>query len=182
MIEKWKTLSQKLIGNFRIFDLFQYERKHPKTHKISSFYGLNSVNWVNIIPITKDDEIILVEQYRHGIDATSLEIPAGLVELNEEPKNAAMRECIEETGYQGEGEATFLGRVRPNPAYLNNFCYHYIWLNCEKKYEQNLDENEDINVIKLPFNQIKNMIESGEIDHSLVISALYYFEKNHLFN
>lgn len=177
MIEKWKTLSKKLIGNFRIFDLFQYEREHPKTHKTTNFYAMDSTNWVNIIPITSDNEIILVEQYRHGIDSTTLELPAGLMELNEDPKDAAMRECLEETGYEGEGDAIFLGRVKPNPAYLNNFCYHYLWLNCKKKYDQHLDENEDINVIKLPISKIKDMIESGEIDHSLVISALFFYKK-----
>ena len=176
MMEKWKTLSKKLVGNFKIFELFQYEREHPNTHKINNFYGLKSYNWVNIIPLTRVNEIILVEQYRHGIDAPAIEIPAGLIELNEDSKDAAMRECMEETGYQGEGNAIFLGKVKPNPAFLNNYCYHYLWLNCEKKCEQKLDENEDINVIKVPFNHIKAMIESGEIDHSLVISALYYYE------
>ena len=177
MAKKWKTLSGNFIGNFKIFDIFLYEREHPKSLKVSNFYGLHSTNWVNIIPITQDNEIILVEQYRHGIDKSAIEVPAGLIELNEDPKSAAMRECIEETGYQGEGEAIFLGKVRPNPAFLDNYCYHYLWLNCEKRYEQNLDENEDINVLKVPFNKIKEMIESGEIDHSLVISALYYYEK-----
>ena len=178
MHKKWKTISTEFIGNFRIFELFQYEREHPKTHKISNFFGLNSTNWVNIIPITKDNEIILVEQYRHGIDASAIEIPAGLIEKNEEPKFAAMRECIEETGYEGEGEAIFLGKVRPNPAFLNNYCYHYLWLNCEKKYAQNLDENEDINVLKVSFDEIKKMINRNEIDHSLVISALYHYERS----
>ena len=177
MIEKWRTLSKELIGNFRIFDFFQYEREHPKTHKISRFYGLESADWVNIIPITNDNEIILVEQYRHGIDDAAIEIPAGLIEPNEEPKFAAMRECLEETGYQGEGEAIFLGRVRPNPAFLNNYCYHYLWQNCEKKFEQSLDENEDINIIKVPLNIIKDMIVRSEINHSLVISAMFYYEK-----
>jgi 8-oxo-dGTP pyrophosphatase MutT (NUDIX family) len=179
MIEKWETLSKEFIGNFKIFDIFQYERKHPKTKKISKFYGLNSSNWVNIIPITKENEIILVEQYRHGSDVPEIEIPAGLIEPNEKPIVAAMRECMEETGYKGKEEPVFLGKVKPNPAFLNNYCFHYLWLNCEKKYEQSLDENEDINIIKIPFNQIKTMIENNEINHSLVISALFYYENKY---
>jgi 8-oxo-dGTP pyrophosphatase MutT (NUDIX family) len=177
MIKKWKTLSKKIIGNFRIFELFQYEREHPNTHRISQFYGLSSTNWVNIIPITKDNKIILVEQYRHGIDTSAIEIPAGLIELNEDPKIAAMRECMEETGYQGGSEAIFLGKVRPNPAFLDNWCYHYLWLNCEKKFEQNLDENEDINVLKIPMDEMQEMINNGKINHSLVISAMFHYNK-----
>ena len=180
MIKKWKTLSEELIGNYRIFNLFRYKREHPKTEKTNTFYGLNASNWVNIIPITKENEIILVEQYRHGTDTLEIELPAGLIEPDEEPIEAAMRECIEETGYKSDTEPIFLGKIKPNPAFLNNYCFHYLWLNCEKKYEQSLDENEDINVIKVPFNQIKTMIKNGEIHHSLVISALFFYDNKEL--
>ena len=175
MIAKWETLDSNFLGNYKVFDLYRKTRKHPKTRKVGDFTALVATDWVNIIPITVEQEIVLVEQYRHGIDAITLEIPAGIMEANENPKAAAERECIEETGYIGKSEAILLGKSRSNPAFLNNYCYHYLWLDCELKQEQHLDENEDIRIVKIPLSAIKNYIAENKIEHSLAISAFYHF-------
>jgi len=177
-IAKWKTIGTDFCGNYKVFDIYKKQREHPKTKVISEFTALSAPGWVNIIPITTNNEIILVEQYRHGIDDISLEIPAGIMEKNEEPRIAAERECKEETGYVGEGDAILLGTVRPNPAFLDNFCHHFLWKNCQLKLQQNLDENEDINVVKVPLSEIKNLIIEKKINHTLVLSAIFFFSLN----
>ena len=177
MIKNWRTIDTKHIGDFRIFDLYQHKREHPVTNKCSDFFALTTTDWVNIIPVTVDGEVVLVEQYRHGIDAVTLEFPAGLMEQNEVPRFSAERECIEETGYAGVGEAIYIGKVCPNPAFLNNFCHHFLWTDCVLQSEQNLDENENINVVKVSFDELNRLIKDGTINHSLVISALYYYSK-----
>lgn len=174
-INKWQTLNKEFVGNFKIFDLYYCDRVHPIKNTSSRFVSLESPNWVNIIPITNDKKIIMVEQYRHGTDDVSLEIPAGLIEKGEFHRIAAERECAEETGFVGNGEAEILGFVEPNPAFLGNKCYHYVWFDCEKKFEQNLDENELINIKMFPLADLKDLINSGAIRHSLVISAFMYF-------
>jgi len=181
MIEKWKTIDSKFLGNYKIFDLYKKTREHPKTGKSSDFTVLLAKDWVNIIPITVNKEIILVEQFRHGADEITLEIPAGIMEENENPQEAAQRECVEETGYIGKSEAFFIGKSRTNPAFLNNYCYHYLWLECELKQEQKLDENEDIKIAKIPLSKIKNYIAENKIEHSLAIAAFYHFFINHNF-
>lgn len=93
----------------------------PEKQRNGDFIVLDSYQWVNIIPITAQREVILVEQYRHGSDSIELEIPAGLIEPGEAPINAAMRELKEETGYVSNEECIALGRSAPNPAFLNNY-------------------------------------------------------------
>ncbi len=175
MIKKWKTIEKKLAGDYKIFDAYWIERELEKPAKKSKFVVLNSPRWVNIIPITKNMEVVLIRQYRHGIDEITLEIPGGLVEENESPAKAAERECLEETGYRGESDAIFLGENYPNPAFLNNVCYSYLWKNCEKITAQSLDKNEDIDIQIVPLDKAKNLILNGEIKHSLVLTAFFYY-------
>lgn len=175
MISNWKTKEIKKIGDYRIFSFNSALRTNPVSGKDSEFYFLNTPNWVNVIPITKDNRVIFVEQYRHGSDSVTLEIPAGLIEPNEEPQKAAERECLEETGYSSIYPAELLGVNSPNPAFLNNKCYSFLIKDAEKKFEQSLDANEVIDVHYLEMRKVKEMINSGEINHSLVLTAFFFY-------
>lgn len=174
-LNKWQTVNKEFVGNYKIFDLYYSDRVHPVKQTTSRFVTLESPDWVNIIPITSGKKIIMVEQYRHGTDELSLEIPAGLIEKGEFHQNAAERECTEETGFAGNSWAELLGYVEPNPAFLGNKCYHYVWFDCERKFEQNLDENELINVKTFDLKDLKELINNGTIRHSLVLSAFMFF-------
>jgi 8-oxo-dGTP pyrophosphatase MutT (NUDIX family) len=175
MIKKWETVSSKDGGDFKIFKAQWLKRRHPDWKKEGDFVVLNSLPWVNIIPLTPDNNVLLIEQYRHGIDNITLEVPGGLVEQNEDPGNAGERECLEETGYAGQGKSEYLGETLPNPAFLNNICYSFLWKNCTKIKEQSLDKHEDIRVIEVPLAEIKDYIISGKINHSLVLDAFFFY-------
>ncbi len=175
MIEKWETIDSKEPINLKIFSATMYRRRNLKIKKEGNFVVLDSPLWVNIIPLTVNNEVVLVEQFRHGINDITLEVPGGLVETGEEPRIAAQRECTEETGFAGTGDAVLLGKSEPNPAFLNNFCYSYVWFDCKKVTEQALDGNEDINVITVPLQDIPEMILSGKINHSLVLDAFLFY-------
>lgn len=178
-ITKWETLGIDKNEDFKIFQANWIRRKNPKTNQMHNFVRLDSLDWVNIIPITSDNEVIMVEQYRHGIDEVTLEIPGGLIDKSEQPIDAGMRECIEETGFASEESPILLGINNPNPAFLNNRCYSYLWLNVKKKFEQRLDLNEVINVKLFPLNEIHYLINWGKISHSLVLNAFFFlFLKN----
>ena len=174
-IEKWDTLEKRKVDNFKIFDLSWIRRRHPNLGKEGEFVVLDSQLWVNIIPVTKDKKVVLIEQYRQGTDEITLEVPGGLVESGEDAREAGERECREETGYEGIGKAMLLGENSPNPAFLNNKCFSYVWFDCELKFEQKLDRHEDIKVMEVQINEIKKMIMDGRIRHSLVLTAVFFY-------
>lgn len=175
MIKKWETIEEKFVGNFKIFDLFRIKRRNSDLDKEGNFVVLKSPKWVNIIPVTTEGNVLLIEQYRHGTDEITLEVPGGLVEENESPQSAGERECLEETGYSSDERALLLGENTPNPAFLNNKCYSYVLFNCKKTARQKLDRHEDIRVIEVPMKEIKQMIIEKKIQHSLVLTAFFFY-------
>ncbi|MBU6411104.1 MAG: NUDIX hydrolase, partial [Verrucomicrobia bacterium] len=103
MIRPWKIISTKLLGDYRIFKLRSDLKVSPRTGKQLDFYVLDSVHWVNVIALTPDNHLVMVEQYRHGSNTVELEIPGGMMDPGEmNPVATAVRELREETGYEGE--------------------------------------------------------------------------------
>ncbi|MFP4528761.1 MAG: NUDIX hydrolase [Candidatus Kapaibacterium sp.] len=175
MVAKWETVALEKLGNHKIFDLYHVTRRHPEWDKTGEFVFLDSPQWVNIIPITPDNDVVMIEQYRQGVDDITLEIPGGLVEEGENPRLAGQRECTEETGYYAPRDAILIGENLPNPAFLNNVCYHYAWQGCTLESAQALDSHEDINVRLIPLADIPQMIAEGRIRHSLVLTAFFFY-------
>ena len=170
----WKRISSRINESDGIFNLRIDRALSPRTGQEHDFYVLESRDWVNVIPITEKREVVLIQQYRHGIRGITLEIPGGIVEPHDSPEETARRELLEETGYGGS-EMVLLGHVRPNPAFLNNRCYSYIARDVVLEREQDLDEKEDIGVVLRPLDDIPGLIRNGTITHSLVVAAFYRF-------
>jgi ADP-ribose pyrophosphatase len=170
----WKLISSHRKGSFRIFDLRVDRACSPRTDKVYDFYILETTPWVNVIPLTPRNEVILIRQYRHGIQKVTLEIPGGIVEPNDSPEAAARRELLEETGYEAS-EMVPLGFVHPNPAFLNNRCYTFLAKDVREAGKQAQDEKEDIEVVVRPLDHIPRIIQKGEITHALVLAAFYRF-------
>ena len=150
-------------------------RPGPAGH--TNFFVLESGDWVNVLPITPSGQVLLVRQYRHGTKEVTLEIPGGLVDPGQTPEQAGARELLEETGYTCS-ELKLLGRVRPNPAILDNWCYSYLAEGVEKVAEKELDEAEDLELVRVDLSEFSDMIARGEIDHSLVLCAYLFYRNN----
>ena len=177
-VQPWKTLDTRTELANRIFEVKTRTAVSPLTGRPHDFFVLHAGAWVNIIPITPSGQVLLVRQYRHGTEEVTLEIPGGLVESGQEPEEAALRELREETGY-GCSSMKLLGRVRPNPAILNNWCYSFLAEPVEQEGEVEFDETEDISLVRVDLHQIPELILSGQIDHSLVLCAfLLFWQKN----
>ena len=175
--DDWKIKSRKYLGNFKIFDIEKLKTISPRTGKELPFFLLNCQDWVNIIAITKENNIVMVKQHRFGTSKTELEIPGGIIEEGEEPMEAAKRELLEETGYEGN-EFTYLGHVDPNPAFQTNKCHVTLIENCEWVSKQKLDPGEDIAVETVSQRNIRELIRDGTIRHSLVIAAFSLYNLN----
>ena len=177
--ETWKRISSKQIADCRVFKVREdfCERESDKLK--STFFVIESPNWVNIIALTKTDEVVLIEQFRHGTEETILEIPGGMVDEGEDFELAARRELLEETGYSSD-KFILLGKSRPNPAIQNNWIYHFAALNAEKTHDTTFDEHESVVTKLFKLSQIKSLISEGKITHSLVVAAFYYLELNKL--
>src|SRR3954465_6394858 len=143
MIQPWKKISSKLLGNFRIFTLRSDIKISPRTGKEHDFFILDSVNWVNVIAVTPDQQLVMVEQYRHGSDTVELEIPGGMMDAGDaSPELTAARELREETGYEGENPRV-IGRILPNPAIMSNVCFTILIENCRCVHPVQFDHGED---------------------------------------
>jgi 8-oxo-dGTP pyrophosphatase MutT (NUDIX family) len=129
---------------------------------------------VNIIPITSDNQVVMVRQFRHGSKEVTLEIPGGLLDDGDTPLDAAKRELLEETGYQSD-DWKEIGVVSPNPAIFSNRCYTFLAKDVKKVRDPAPDQTEDIEVVLNPLKDIPQMVLNGEIDHALVITAFFWY-------
>lgn len=177
MVKPWQRIHSTRGPSFRVFSIRTDRAVSPRTGKEHDFYIVESPDWVNVIPLTSDRQVVMIKQYRHGARQVTLEIPGGMIDGGDSPMEAASRELREETGYQGE-KLTLLGKVNPNPALFGNFCYTFLAENVTKVSLPAPDQTEDIEVVLIPLADIPQMIRKGVIDHAIVINAfcLYFLE------
>ena len=168
---KWKVEQDNKVYETPIFSLQQIKLIPDQKRTPSDFYVLDAPEWINIIALTPENEILLVEQYRAGIDEPTLEIPGGMVDSGEEPMEAAKRELLEETGFESEKWSKF-GKISANPAIQNNFTHLYLALDCIKTDEQKMDGTEDILLHQLPLNHFLELVKNGTVHHSIVLAAI----------
>ncbi len=171
-MSRWKVLKSTELLKARLFRLRTDECELPDKRVMPSYYVMEFPDWVNIVPITADKQMILVEQYRHAGGDTFLEVPGGGTHgPKEDPKDAGVRELLEETGYESS-EWIYCGFHCPNPALQTNRVHTYLALNCRKVAEPNLDPFEDLIVKLVPVTEALDLWGRGEIKHSLISASI----------
>lgn len=171
----WETLEKSETEDHGVFGFQRIVRRSPRTGRAAEYQVLHVPGWANVVALTPADEVVLVEQYRHGIDAITLEIPGGVLDPGEDPAAAAVRELREETGYTGD-PPQLLGSVHPNPAIQNNVCTTWLIDNARRTSETAFDDGEDIAVVTVPRRQIPELLRAGRITHSLVVAAFHWLD------
>jgi 8-oxo-dGTP pyrophosphatase MutT (NUDIX family) len=136
---------------------------------------LQNPNWVNVIPLTPENQVVMIEQWRHGTRTVELETPGGLMDAGETVETAARRELLEETGYAAD-QILPLGDCAPNPAFQTNRQYYVLATGCRRVAELNLDHAEDIAVRLVPLRDVPDLIRTGRIQHGIVIGGFYWLD------
>lgn len=157
-----------------IFDVRSVEFRHPVRGTEREFVVISAPDWVNVVALTPDHNLVLVNQFRYGTNTFSWEVPGGVIDLGEDPVAAGLRELQEETGYTGKS-ARLLGSVNPNPAIMNNRCHLVLVEDAVRTCEQEWDPDEEIEVNVLPVDEVYAWAQSGRITHALVLNALLLF-------
>lgn len=179
-MNRWIIKARETVFQRRFFSLVKNSCYHPDKEINFDFYTISTSDWINIVARTTTGKILLVEQHRLGTDTITLETPGGVIEQGEETCSCALRELREETGYAPE-EIHLLKKCAANPAIQGNYIYFYYAHNCTLAGDQELDGTEDINVHSFTYTELVDMIRHGNIDHSIVITALSLFRMSPFF-
>ncbi len=167
----WRRVRSEPLGDFKIFKIRRDRIVSPRTDEEHDFYVLDGSDWINVIPLTPSGGILLVEQYRHGTESVTLEIPGGAMDPRDaSPLDAARRELLEETGHAADSWES-LGFVHPNPAIQSNRCHTFLARGCRRVAEPSLDPGEDIAILEAGPDEVRAMLRDGRISHSLVVAA-----------
>lgn len=172
----WLDCETLLTRKTRLFQHDLVRRRSPHTAWEHDFTRLLCPEWINVVALTAPSasgpgmELLLVEQFRHGIDASTLEIIGGVADRDEDPREAARRELLEETGHAA-GSWVSLGSCLPNPAVQNNRCHLFLALDCRPVAALDLDPSEELRVWAASWAEAEQLLASGRLDHALVMAA-----------
>jgi ADP-ribose pyrophosphatase len=170
----WRRRSSEIIADCRVFQVRRDLSVSPHRGSEHDFFVLESSDWINIIPLTAKDKVVMIEQYRHGSEEVTLEIPGGMVDAGESPQAAAAREMLEETGYAATREVVSLGKVRPNPAIHNNWIHTFLARDVELRQKPVIESTEHTIVRLVPLADVPSLIIDGTINHALVVVGFHW--------
>ncbi|MFH2006299.1 MAG: NUDIX hydrolase [bacterium] len=171
MLKTWPALHTEKISENRVFSLIRRRARSPRTGLDHDFFLLTTPTWINIVPITRSGELVLVRQYRQGVEDFTLEIPGGMMDPRDgAPEDAAARELLEETGYRA-ARLLEMGWVEPNPAIQDTRCHTFLAEDVERVAPIDQDGGEDLEVVLVPLSEVGELVRCGRIRHALVIAA-----------
>ncbi len=170
---RWKLLSSEVVHTNKLFSISRDRLQLPDRRIAENFVRIHSNDWVMAPSITKEGELLLVEQYRHGTGRIELGLVAGFLEKGEKAQAGAKRECREETGY-GKGRWTFLGTCDANNATHSNTVHFWLGRDLVECGALQPDEFEVMRVRKVPLKSVRSLVEKGCISGSYALIALYF--------
>jgi 8-oxo-dGTP pyrophosphatase MutT (NUDIX family) len=173
-LSPWPVESSEELHRYAIYSVRRDRLRSPKTGKVLDFYIVDAPEAVHVIALTADDEVVMVEQVRHGIRQPLLELPGGMLD-DDGPVEGARRELREETGYEAE-ELTHLGALPLNPAWTTTLIHVVLATGARRTAEKEEDEGEDTRLRCVPRQRLREMVAAGEITSMSTLASLYLLE------
>jgi 8-oxo-dGTP pyrophosphatase MutT (NUDIX family) len=170
----WKLLKSEYVLQDRWLSLRADTCQLPSGRTIVPYYILEYPTWVNVVALTKDHDVVLVRQYRHGVQQTVLELPSGTVEATDpSPLAAVQRELLEETGYVGEAVVE-TGRLSPNSANHVNFTYCFLATGVARVTDPVAEDTEQVETVLMPLAHVVELASQGGLLQALHVGALFF--------
>ena len=169
----FKTLSTEYISRHQYFTARKDSYQTADGKIVDPYFVVELPTSVAAMAITEDGNVILVKQYRHPVNEFLVELPGGFIDAGEEPQQAIARELLEETGYSFSS-FQYLGVTAANPGVLNNFTHMFLALGGKKTAAQSLDENEEIEILFTPIQEVRSMLRDNKIIQSMHALCLFY--------
>ncbi len=169
----WTQVAVRSEKDYRIFRARTLDVLDPRNGAPYVRTVIDAPDWVNVVPVTTDDQVVLVRQFRFGTWSNTLEIPGGMLDPGEDALGAAGRELEEETGFR-PARVIPLGVSHPNPAIFGNRLHSYLAEGCARVHAGKQDGSEDIQVVLVPRAELPGLVRDGSITHSLVLATLLF--------
>jgi len=168
----WQVLSREYIHRKRWLTIRQDHVRLPGGNEIGEYWVSEYPDWVNVVATTRQDDMVLIRQYRHGIGGVHWELPAGVVDTDDAgPEGAARRELREETGYGG-GRWSRLMTISAIPALQSNLVHCFLAEDVEVVGPVAHEPTEDIRIRVVPVDEVIELIDGGEFVQALNIAPL----------
>ena len=173
MDQRWRTVRSNTVRKDRWIDLRADHCVTPSGVELNPYYVLAYPDWVHVVALTRDDEVVLVRQYRHAVGETVLELPGGAVDASDANiEQAAQRELEEETGFAAE-RWQHVSSLYPNPATHTNRQHVLLATGAVRSRPQCLDQGEEgLEVLTLPTSDVLAGLASGLLGQSMQVSAV----------
>ncbi len=170
----WQLIRSEAGPHIKLFQVRYDWMRNPRNGAEERMVILEGRDSANVIAITPEQEVVLVRQYRFGIQDYTLELPGGLMEAGESLQAAAMRELAEETGFTGV-DWTYLGKFPSNPVFMNSYIHHWLLRGAQFTEVPRLDDGEAVELVFIPVAQLRQALMEGQFQHPHTIMALWFF-------
>lgn len=168
----WNVTQSETLLHTPVFDVLA-QKEVSAAGPAGTYVAMQAPDWVMVIPVLGED-FLLVRQWRHAARRLTTEFPGGVVDGDEDPAEAAVRELEEETGFRA-GKLTRLGSVSPNPALFANTFHCYLAEELIPAGEQHLDDDELLRYERRPIREVLAAYGSPEYSHALMGAALAFY-------